>query len=41
MKNIRDKIIIQIGGFKRSGKDTISKMIANHYQSKGNNTQNE
>ena len=35
MKNIRDKVIIQIGGFKRSGKDTISKMIANHYQSKG------
>ena len=33
MKNIRDKVIIQIGGFKRSGKDTISKMIANHYQS--------
>ena len=35
MKNIKDKVIIQIGGFKRSGKDTISKMIANHYQSKG------
>ncbi len=35
MKNIRDKVIIQIGGFKRSGKDTTSKMIANHYQSKG------
>ena len=35
MKNIRNKVIIQIGGFKRSGKDTISKMIANHYQSKG------
>ena len=35
MENIRDKVIIQIGGFKRSGKDTISKMIANHYQSKG------
>ena len=35
MKNIRDKVIIQIGGFKRSGKDTISKMISNHYQSKG------
>ena len=35
MKNIRDKVIIQIGGFKRSGKDTISKMIANHYQSNG------
>lgn len=35
MKNIRDKVIIQIGGFKRSGKDTISKMIANHYQSSG------
>ena len=35
MKNIREKVIIQIGGFKRSGKDTISKMIANHYQSKG------
>ena len=35
MKNIRDKVIIQIGGFKRSGKDTISQMIANHYQSKG------
>ncbi len=35
MKNIRDKVIIQIGGFKRSGKDTLSKMIANHYQSKG------
>ena len=36
MKNIRDKvIIIQIGGFKRSGKDTISQMIANHYQSNG------
>lgn len=35
MKSIRDKVIIQIGGFKRSGKDTISKMIANHYQSKG------
>ena len=35
MKNIRDKIIIQIGGFKRSGKDTISQMIANHYQSSG------
>lgn len=35
MKNIRYKIIIQIGGFKRSGKDTISQMIANHYQSKG------
>lgn len=35
MKNIRDKAIIQIGGFKRSGKDTISKMIANHYQSSG------
>ena len=35
MKNIRDKVIIQIGGFKRSGKDTISQMIANHYQSSG------
>ena len=35
MKNIRDKVIIQIGGFKRSGKDTISKMIANHYQLSG------
>ena len=35
MKNIRDKAIIQIGGFKRSGKDTISKMIANHYQLSG------
>ena len=35
MKNIRNKVIIQIGGFKRSGKDTISKMISNHYQSKG------
>ena len=35
MKNIRGKVIIQIGGFKRSGKDTISKMIANHYQSNG------
>ncbi len=35
MKNIRDKVIIQIGGFKRSGKDTISQMIANHYQSNG------
>ena len=35
MNNIRDKVIIQIGGFKRSGKDTISKMIANHYQSSG------
>ena len=35
MKNIKDKIIIQIGGFKRSGKDTISQMIANHYQSSG------
>lgn len=35
MKNIRDKVVIQIGGFKRSGKDTISQMIANHYQSKG------
>lgn len=35
MKNIRDKAIIQIGGFKRSGKDTISQMIANHYQSSG------
>ena len=35
MKNIRDKVIIQIGGFKRSGKDTISQMIANHYQSYG------
>lgn len=35
MKNTRDKVIIQIGGFKRSGKDTISQMIANHYQSSG------
>ena len=35
MKNIRDKAIIQIGGFKRSGKDTISQMIANHYQLSG------
>lgn len=35
MKNIRDKVIIQIGGFKRSGKDTISQMISNHYQSSG------
>ena len=35
MKNIRDKIIIQVGGFKRSGKDTISQMIANHYQLSG------
>lgn len=35
MKNIREKVIIQIGGFKRSGKDTISQMIANHYQSSG------
>lgn len=35
MKNIRDKVIIQIGGYKRSGKDTISQMIANHYQSSG------
>lgn len=35
MSDIRDKVIIQIGGFKRSGKDTISKMIANHYQSSG------
>ena len=35
MKNIRDKVIIQIGGFKRSGKDTISQMIANHYQLSG------
>lgn len=35
MKSIRDKVIIQIGGFKRSGKDTISQMIANHYQSNG------
>ena len=35
MKNIRGKVIIQIGGFKRSGKDTISQMIANHYQSSG------
>lgn len=35
MKNIRDKVIIQIGGFKRSGKDAISQMIANHYQSSG------
>ncbi len=35
MKNIKDKVIIQIGGFKRSGKDTISQMIANHYQSSG------
>ena len=35
MKNIRDKVIIQIGGFKRSGKDTISQMIANHYRSSG------
>ena len=35
MKNIRGKVIIQIGGFKRSGKDTISQMIANHYQSNG------
>lgn len=32
---MHNKVIIQIGGFKRSGKDTISKMIANHYQSKG------
>lgn len=35
MSDIRDKVIIQIGGFKRSGKDTISQMIANHYQSSG------
>ena len=35
MKNIREKVIIQIGGFKRSGKDTISQMISNHYQSSG------
>jgi len=35
MKNIIDKVIIQIGGYKRSGKDTISKMIANHYESNG------
>ena len=35
MKNIKDNVIIQIGGFKRAGKDTISQMIANHYQSKG------
>ena len=35
MKNIREKVIIQIGGFKRSGKDTISQMKANHYQSSG------
>ena len=32
---MHNKVIIQIGGFKRSGKDTISKMIANHYQSSG------
>ena len=32
---MHNKVIIQVGGFKRSGKDTISKMIANHYQSKG------
>ena len=32
---MNNKVIIQIGGYKRSGKDTISKMIANHYQSKG------
>lgn len=32
---MHNKVIIQIGGFKRSGKDTISQMIANHYQSKG------
>lgn len=31
---MHNKVIIQIGGFKRSGKDTISQMIANHYQSK-------
>jgi hypothetical protein len=35
MKKIRGKVIIQIGGYKRSGKDTISKMIANHYESNG------
>ena len=32
---MNNKVVIQIGGYKRSGKDTISKMIANHYQSKG------
>ena len=32
---MHNKVIIQIGGFKRSGKDTISKMIANHYQLSG------
>ena len=32
---MHNKVIIQIGGFKRSGKDTISQMIANHYQSSG------
>ena len=32
---MHNKVIIQIGGFKRSGKDTISQMIANHYQSYG------
>lgn len=32
---MHNKSIIQIGGFKRSGKDTLASMIANHYISTG------